>query len=198
MPPRPRMSLSAESPRRARYESQLPQTNPRAESPRRARGRCLRKSKISGMTRELRSLEPSGIFSLSAQPAHGKAVRFEAQAPRTARIVPRSGDHASASAPHGSAVRHRGASASHASPFQSTRPAPAQHRNRTADSHVPPQPIALLVPALLIPRTTPSRHGGRDSARHGGCFGRRYRGRTGALALLVRGTDRTTFLSPAR
>jgi len=60
----------------------------------------------SEMTRELRSLEPSGIFSLSALPA---------------RIGPRSATELDASAPHGSAVRHRGASASHASPFQSAR-----------------------------------------------------------------------------
>jgi len=31
---------------------------------------------------------------------------------------------------------------------------------------MPPQPIAVLVPALLIPRAAPSRHGGRDGARH--------------------------------
>jgi len=33
-------------------------------------------------------------------------------------------------------------------------------------SLTPPQPIAVLVPALLISRTDTSRHGGRDGARH--------------------------------
>jgi len=59
-----------------------------------------------------------------------------------------------------------------ASPFQSTRTAPAPRPHRPAP---PPHrgrrrphtsPASSLRPPSLIPRTAPSRHGGRDSARH--------------------------------
>jgi len=93
------------------------------------------------MTRELRSLEPRDISALSAPPAHGGAVRFEAQAPRTARIVV-SQTTEQARARLALSV-HQDRSAQH-------RPVPS--RTATADSLTPPQPLRVSSLARLAPR----------------------------------------------
>jgi|GEM_PF-2889520 len=63
------------------------------ESPRAAGGRCLRKSKIFGMTREPRSLEPSGIFSL--EHPHRTALARIGPAQATTGLRPASSGRAS-------------------------------------------------------------------------------------------------------
>jgi len=74
----------------------------RVESPRAAGGRCLRKSKIFGMTRELRSLEPSGIFSLG-HPHRTALARIEpAQATPFASLTASSGRGSSPDVPFAS------------------------------------------------------------------------------------------------
>ena len=90
------------------------------------------------MTRERRSLEPRDISARrTTAPRRARADR----GPAATKLH--------ASAPHGRAVRNRGASASHASPFQSTRTATAPHSTATAPhhrpprTHMPPQPIAV-------------------------------------------------------
>jgi len=107
--------------------------------------------------------------SHSVRVSHSRSLSGISSFAPLARIVPRSDDHANASASHGFAVRLRDSPfgrVSRASPCQST-------RNRTPAQMATPLPsrsrcsLASLV-ALLIPRATPPRDETRDGARHDG------------------------------